>query len=110
MQQKLNLNVTVQIPEGYVIVDKFELEELQKNQLDGVYWSMQDLQDHVNRKQDWIKENILYIPIFKQELDASLGGFVFYPYKKGQPCSFHAKRMMKFLDENFSAIHHPKQN
>ncbi|MFF3099968.1 DUF771 domain-containing protein [Viridibacillus arvi] len=53
---KLNLNVTVQIPEGYVIVAKFELEELQKNQFDCVYWSMQDLQNHVNRKQDWFKK------------------------------------------------------
>lgn len=108
--QQLNLNVTVQIPEGYVIIEKCELEELQKNQLEGVYWSMQDLQIHVNRKQDWIKENILYIPKFKQILDASLGGFVFYPSKKGQPWSFHAKKKMKFLDENFSEIHHPNNN
>lgn len=88
MQQKLNLNVTVQIPEGFVIVEKFELEELQKNQLDGVYWSMQDLQNHVNRKQDWIKENILYIPKFKQELDASLGGSSFILIKKDSPGAF----------------------
>ena len=106
--QQLNLNVTVQIPEGYVIIEKCELEELQKNQHG--YWVMEDLQNYVNRKQDWIKEKILYVPKFKKVLDASLGGFVSYPTKKGQPWSFHAKKMMKFLDENFSEIHQPNNN
>ena len=106
--QQLNLNVTVQIPEGYVIIEKCELEELQKNQHG--YWVMEDLQNYVNRKQDWIKANILYVPKFKQVLDSSLGGFVSYPTKKGQPWSFQAKKMMKFLDENFSEIHHPNNN
>jgi len=56
--QQLNLNVTVQIPERYVLIEKCELEELQKAQLRGVYWSMKDLKKHIQRKQDWIKENI----------------------------------------------------
>ncbi|MGA3674365.1 DUF771 domain-containing protein [Lysinibacillus agricola] len=59
--QQLNLNLTVPIPEGYVIIQKCELEELQKNQAQGVYWSMQNLESHINKKQDWIKENILLL-------------------------------------------------
>ena len=106
--QQISLNLTVPIPEGYVMIQKCEFEELQKSNVRGVYWSMQHLEQHINKKQDWIKENILYVPKFKQELDSALGGFVFYPAKKGQPWSFHAQKMMQFLDDNFNSIHHYK--
>ena len=98
------LNVTVQIPEGYVIVDKIELMELKQQQLKGVYWTMQDLEKQINKKQDWIKENILYVSHFKEQLDAANKGCVAYPTKKGQPWVFHAQKMKDFLDENFCRI------
>ena len=98
------LNVTVKIPEDYVLVEKIELMELQQNQLKGVYWTMQDLEKQINKKQDWIKENILFVQKFKLELDSNNNGCVVYPTKKGQPWVFHAQKMKKFLDENFSKI------
>jgi phage pi2 protein 07 len=58
----------------------------------------------VNRKSEWIKENILYPLRFRKVLDAHNGGFVFYPRNKGQTWTFQASKMAKFLDENFDRI------
>jgi len=65
---------------------------------------MKDLEKRVNRKSEWIKENILYPTHFKKVLDAENGRFVFYPRSKGQTWSFQASKMAKFLDENFDRI------
>ncbi len=49
---------------------------------------MKDLEKRINRKSEWIKENILYPTKFKKILDTKSGGFVFYPRSKGQTWSF----------------------
>ena len=102
--QALSVNINIPIPADSVIISKIELQELKKLQLAGVYWSMKDLEKRVNRKSEWIKENILYPTRFKKVLDAENGGFVFYPRSKGQTWSFQASKMAKFLDENFDRI------
>lgn len=102
--QKLSVNLEIPIPTDSVIIKRVELEELRKKELTGVYWTMKDLEKRINKKQQWIKENILYIPKFKNELDSDNGGFVFYPKMQGQTWSFHALKMAKFLDENFQQI------
>ncbi len=58
--QSLSVNINIPVPADSVIINKIELQELQKLQLLGVYWSMKDLEKRVNRKSEWIKENILY--------------------------------------------------
>jgi phage pi2 protein 07 len=102
--QSLSVNINIPVPADSVIISKIELQELKKLQLAGVYWSMKDLEKRVNRKSEWIKENILYPTRFKKVLDAENGGFVFYPKSKGQTWSFQASKMAKFLDENFDRI------
>ena len=102
--QALSVNINIPIPADSVIISKIELQELKKLQLAGVYWSMKDLEKRVNRKSEWIKENILCPTRFKKVLDAENGGFVFYPRSKGQTWSFQASKMAKFLDENFDRI------
>lgn len=102
--QTLNLNVNVSIPDDLVIITKVELEELEKQTLLGKYWSMKDLEKQINKKHEWIKENILYPSRFKKVLDVENGGFVYYPKSKGQTWSFHALKMAKFLDEHFNSI------
>jgi phage pi2 protein 07 len=102
--QALSVNINIPIPSDSVIISKIELQELKKLKLTGVYWSMKDLEKRVNRKSEWIKENILYPTRFKKVLDAENGGFVFYPKSKGQTWSFQASKMAKFLDENFDRI------
>ncbi|MDR4318652.1 Uncharacterized protein conserved in bacteria [Niallia circulans] len=102
--QQLSVNLTIPIPSDSVLITKIELEELKQQQLTGVYWSMKDLEARINRKHEWIKENILYSPKFRKLLDVEYGGFVFYPPKKGQTWSFQATKMADFLEKNFHRI------
>lgn len=104
MQQKLSVQLLITIPESQVIIERLEYEAFKKADLLGVYWSMVDLESRIGRKKDWIKENVLYNPRFKSQLDINSGGFVYYPQKKGEPWSMHALQMAKFLDENFNDI------
>jgi phage pi2 protein 07 len=102
--QTLKLNVNVTIPDEFVIISKVELEELEKQNLLGKYWSMKDLENHTNKKHEWIKENILYPSRFRKVLDVDNGGFVYYPKSKGQTWSFHALKTAEFLDKHFQLI------
>lgn len=102
--QQLNVNLTIPIPSDSVLISKIELEELKRQELAGVYWNMKDLEKRINRKSEWIKENILYPQRFRKVLDSENGGFVFYPKSKGQTWSFQANKMSIFLDQNFSRI------
>ena len=102
--QQLSVNLTIPVPEGSVLISKVELEELKREQLSGFYWSMKDLEARINRKHEWIKENILYVEKFREVLDTDHGGFVFYPRSQGQTWSFHAIKMAELLDKNFIHI------
>lgn len=102
--QQLNVRLSIPIPDDKVLISKVELEELKEQSLTGVYWNMKDLEKRVRKKQEWIKENILYQPRFRKVLDSENGGFVYYPKSQGQTWSFHAKKMAKFLDDNFHLI------
>lgn len=98
--QQLNLQLNVPIPPDQVLISKVELEDLRQESLSGVYWSMKDLEHRTSKKQEWLKENILYRSKFRPELEQ----FVHYPKNKGQAWSFQAKRMSQFLDINFDQI------
>nr|WP_216667926.1 DUF771 domain-containing protein [Sporosarcina jiandibaonis] len=100
----MKVSLTIPIPSDSVIISKVELEQLKKNELSGVYWSMKDLEKRTNRGRIWLKENILLHPRFKKELDSENGGFVFYPKAKGQNWSFQAVKMAEFLDKNFHRV------
>jgi phage pi2 protein 07 len=102
--QMLAVNMNIPIPSDSILIKKVELEELENSKLQGVYWSMKDLENRVNRKSEWIKENILYPSRFRKILDVDSGGFVFYPKTRGQTWSFHALKMAKFLDDQFQYI------
>lgn len=110
MNQKLKVQISIPIPENQILIDKVELERLKASELIGIYWTMSDLEERVGRKKDWIKEHILYNPKFKSILDVNLGGFVYYPEKKGQTWSFHASKMASFLDSNFVHIYSNNNN
>ncbi len=104
MNQQLSVNLTIPIPEGQVLIEKVELEELKKNSLSGVYWNMKDLEARTGKKHEWIKENILYPSYFRKILDIKNEGFVYYPEKSGQSWSFQASKMSEYLDKNFHSI------
>lgn len=102
--QQLNVQLTIPVPADSVLISKVEFEELKKQELAGVYWSMKDLEKRINRKSAWIKANILYPPKFKKILDVENGGFVFYPKTQGQTWSFLASKMTEFLEKHFAQI------
>jgi len=102
--QQLSVNLIIPIPSDSVLISKIELQDLRQQQLMGVFWSMKDLEQKINRKHEWIKENILFPSKFRKLLDVEFGGFVFYPKAKGQTWSFHALKMAEFLDRNFQHI------
>ncbi|SMG58344.1 DUF771 domain-containing protein [Paenibacillus aquistagni] len=102
--QSLNVQLTIPIPDDMVLIHKVEYEGLKANELTGVYWNMKDLEERINRKSVWIKENILYPTKFRAVLDSENGGFVFYPKAQGQNWAFQATKMADFLEKRFSQI------
>lgn len=103
-QQVIKAELSINIPNDQILISKVEYEELQSNSLQGVYWTMSDLENRIGKKQVWIKENILYPPKFKKQLDVLQGGFVYYPKSKGEKWSFLASKMARFLEDNFYTI------
>lgn len=102
--QQMQVNLTIPVPDDLVLVNKVEFEELTQEKLNGCFWSMKDLERRTNKKQEWLKENVLFQPKFKKILDVENGGFVYYPKKSGEKWAFQAIKMAKFLDENFYLI------
>lgn len=102
--QSLTITSTIHIPETHILITKVEFDHLQEQILLGKYWSMKDLENHINKKQEWIKEKILYPSVFKKILDSKNGGFVYYPQRKGEHWSFQANKMALFLEEHFNQI------
>lgn len=106
--QKLNVELSIEIPAEYVLITKVEYEELKSNELRGVYWSMKDLEERVGKKRDWIETNILYPSHFRNMLDSKTEGFVYYPESRGQAWMFQATKMADFLDKKFHRIYYPR--
>ena len=104
VKQLLEVDLSIPIPDDRILIKKVEFEELKKQSLSGTYWTMKDLEERTGRKQEWIKENILYPSRFRKKLDSDHGGFVYYPKGRGQAWSFQASKMAEFLDKYFSDI------
>ncbi|WP_437829020.1 DUF771 domain-containing protein [Niallia taxi] len=102
--QKLQVSLTIPVPNDMVLVNKVEFEEMKANELKGIYWNMKDLEKRTTRKSEWLKENIFYQSRFRKILDSENGGFVYYPKTKGQAWVFQASKMSEFLEKQFSKI------
>lgn len=103
-KQQLNVTLSIPIPENMILIKKVELEELKAESLKGVYWTMKDLEERIGKKQEWIKENILYKQNLKKQLDVKNQGFVYYPQTRGEKWVFLASKMSQFLEDNFYLI------
>ncbi|WP_088815673.1 MULTISPECIES: DUF771 domain-containing protein [Listeria] len=99
-----SLEVSIQIPETYVLIKKDEYIELKESLLFGSWWDMKELSNRTKLSKDWLIENILYQPRFKKVLDVEEGGFVKYPCGKGSKWLFQASKMSEFLEEYFPEI------
>ncbi|MFS8651430.1 MAG: DUF771 domain-containing protein [Caldibacillus sp.] len=72
--------------------------------LNKIWWTMKDLEQVTGYCDDWLKQNILLQPRYKQILDIDNGGFVYYPEKRGEKWLFVASRMQEFLEKYFAEI------
>lgn len=104
LMQQLKTSLTITIPEELVLITKTKLEQLEKEKLMGLCWSMKDLEKRTNKKSEWLKEHLLYPQKFREILDTKNGGYVYYPESRGKNWSFHTCLMAKFLDRNFNKI------
>lgn len=108
--QNINVELSIPVPDDFVLIKKVELEELKGKDLSGVWWTMKDLERRLNKSHEWIKDNILFPTRFKNILDVKNGGFVYYPEKRGETWSFLAVKMSEFLEDNFVEIYQTREN
>lgn len=67
----------------------------------GVWWNMKRLEEETCRKRDWLLDNILLNPRFREEMSLITNNC------EGGRWMFKAKEMQSFLDKNF---HHLNRN
>ncbi|MEI7027575.1 DUF771 domain-containing protein [Paenibacillus sp. y28] len=89
-----------------LVVDESLIRELAKQEIqrilagtgEGSWWDLKRLEFETCRKRDWLLENILLNPDYKQEMAYITNGC------EGGRWMFRAAAMRKFLDENFAAL------
>ncbi|WP_145444135.1 DUF771 domain-containing protein [Staphylococcus pettenkoferi] len=97
------LNVSVPIPDTYVLIAKEEYEELFNYSLDPV-WDLKDLKKKLKMSSDdTIKDKLLFNPKFEKVLKKQ--GIAHYPDESFNRWRFNARKMNKFIDEHFNEIH-----
>lgn len=107
MSQKIRLKpeIEVEIPDHLVLVSSVELEELKdkaKTLDEQTPWgTMKWLEEQTNRRNNWLKANILYP--WRDVLENEIG-CVHYPNGKGDKWVFEKKMMLAFLKEKFTDI------
>ncbi|MBY0202000.1 DUF771 domain-containing protein [Paenibacillus cucumis (ex Kampfer et al. 2016)] len=86
-----------------ISIDEKMLNELTKEEIrkkldqqpDRCWWDMKRLELETCRKRDWIIENILLNPNFKEEMKLISNG------REGGRWMFRGEEMRRFLDRNF---------
>lgn len=96
--QQLEANITIQIPENLVLVEKTRLKELEEKEFSGQVFAMKDFVNRSNRSAKWLKDNILNNPRLIKKLNIENGGFVYYPYSQSDRWLFKAKGLIDFID------------
>lgn len=100
MVQTLQLNVT--IPDGFVLIERDKIRELEDLAIDPV-WDLKDLKQKLKMSSDdTIKTKFLYNPKFEKQLKKL--GIAHYPDDNFNRWRFNARKMSRFIDENFAEI------
>ncbi|EGQ3888015.1 DUF771 domain-containing protein [Staphylococcus pseudintermedius] len=96
------LQVTVPIPDGFVLIEKDKVRKLEDLANDPV-WDLKDLKQKLKMSSDdTIKDKLLYNPKFEKQLKKL--GIAHYPDDSFNRWRFNARKMSRFIDENFSEI------
>lgn len=100
MVQTLQLNVT--IPDGFVLIERDKIRELEDLAIDPV-WDLKDLKQKLKMSSDdTIKNKFLHNPRFEKQLKRL--GIAHYPDDNFNRWRFNARKMSRFIDENFAEI------
>ncbi|MCU5745878.1 DUF771 domain-containing protein [Staphylococcus sp. SQ8-PEA] len=96
------LQVTVPIPDGLVLIEREKVRELEDLANDPV-WDLKDLKKKLKMSSDdTIKNKFLYNPKFEKQLKEL--GIAHYPDESFNRWRFNARKMSRFISENFEAI------
>lgn len=95
-------------PVVQVIVDNEFIRELAEKEIkrivesSGTWWDMKRLESETCRKRDWLIENILLNPKFREEMK------VISNNREGGRWMFRAGEMRSFLDKHFHHLNRTK--
>ncbi|PNZ27183.1 DUF771 domain-containing protein [Staphylococcus rostri] len=96
------IQVTVPIPDTHILIEKQEYVDLMEMTLDPV-WTMKDLKSKLKiASEDTIRRKFLENVKFYKELKEK--GIVHYPDENFNRWRFNARKMNRFIDENFEEI------
>ncbi|WP_353452867.1 DUF771 domain-containing protein [Staphylococcus coagulans] len=96
------LQVTVPIPDGFVLIEREKVQELEDLANDPV-WDLKDLKKKLKMSSDdTIKNKFLYNPKFEKQLKKL--GIAHYPDESFNRWRFNARKMSHFIDDNFAEI------
>lgn len=84
----------------YTIVTIERSEKLADMEKSQAPWNLKEFAKWCKHSPQWIKENILYIPAIKKQMDKASGGWVTYSLGNGSPWRFPVEQTKKFVLEN----------
>ncbi|HAL09027.1 MAG TPA: hypothetical protein DCO67_03545 [Staphylococcus sp.] len=97
MQQ---LNATINIPADFILITKIEYEQLLNNHTEGKFISLKGLANHLDCSPQWLKENVLFNPRYKNDLK----DFIHYPSSSGEKYHIHQSKAFKYFDTHGISI------
>lgn len=83
---------------------KAEMQRILKDFSPGAWWDMKRLEAETCRKRDWLLENILLNPKFKEEMKDITNSC------EGGRWMFRAAEMRNFLDKHFHYLNRPNKS
>lgn len=101
MEQKLNVNLEILVPNDMVLVKKSEFEQLESQDDYGKWVKMPEFVSRASRSDVWLKSHVLNNPMLIETLKVENGGWVYYPNSKGDHWAFRLTGMKEFLENDF---------
>lgn len=99
-------NLTIELPESQILVDREEYETLKQTASQGQYMTLSEVLDMLSVSRPWLLENVLYKPTIRQKIDIDKNpqGFVKYPENQGGRYFFLASKTKDYFENNFAEI------
>ncbi|HEL1567769.1 DUF771 domain-containing protein [Streptococcus suis] len=99
-------NLTIELPESKIIVDRNEYEQLKQTTAQGRYMTLSEVLELLSVSRPWLLENVLYKPTIRKQIDIDQNkdGFVKYPQNQGGRYYFLASKTRNFFERNFLEI------